>query len=119
MILDGFYSVISKLDTESGFEWRVQLNKDHFIYKAHFPNNPITPGVCMLQMCQEALSQHFGRDLRMLGAKNIKFLHVWSPLEYEMATFSFQLTETEGLIKVSVLVAEKEMSFAKFSLSYE
>ena len=31
----------------------LRLNPDHPIYHAHFPGNPITPGVCIVQIVGE------------------------------------------------------------------
>ena len=33
--------------------YEIALNAQHFIYQAHFPGEPITPGVCILQMACE------------------------------------------------------------------
>ena len=59
MRLNGdFYRIESRLEDrtlgQSGFN--VILNPDHLIYKAHFPGQPVTPGVCILQMIRELLS---------------------------------------------------------------
>ena len=56
MRLNGdFYRIESRLEDrtlgQSGF--KVILNPDHLIYKAHFPGQPVTPGVCILQIIQE------------------------------------------------------------------
>ena len=53
---------------------------DHVIYQAHFPGEPITPGVCILQMGVELLSEALGCPLEVAGFKNVKFLQVLSPL---------------------------------------
>ena len=37
--------------------YTIVVNENHFIYKAHFPNNPITPGVCMVQMIEEIMKE--------------------------------------------------------------
>ena len=44
------------------------------IYAAHFPGKPITPGVCMLQMCVELASEASGRHLELSEARDIRFL---------------------------------------------
>ena len=32
------------------------LNAEHPIFKGHFPNNPVTPGVCMMQIALFGIS---------------------------------------------------------------
>ena len=55
---------------QSGFN--VILNPDHLIYKAHFPGQPVTPGVCILQMLQELLSVQYDKQLFIKNIKNAK-----------------------------------------------
>lgn len=57
----------------------VRLDPEHFIYKAHFPGEPITPGVCIMQMVMELLEDAVGEKLELNTAKNIKFLRVIQP----------------------------------------
>ena len=47
---------------------RVQFLPDSPIYAAHFPEFPITPGVCLVQMALELMG------CSLLGAKDIKFV---------------------------------------------
>ena len=34
------------------------LNAEHPIFKGHFPNNPVTPGVCMMQIVKNLTANH-------------------------------------------------------------
>ena len=54
--LDSLYSVTQSRKTEGGFEFDISLFPEHFIYKAHFPGEPITPGVCIIQIATELFS---------------------------------------------------------------
>ena len=38
-------------------EVELNLNTSHWVYDAHFPGNPVTPGVCLVQMAAEILSR--------------------------------------------------------------
>ena len=82
MRLNGdFYRIESRMEGlpqgQSGFN--VILNPDHLIYKAHFPGMPVTPGVCILQMIQELLSEQQGMLLFIKQIKNVKFIRMISP----------------------------------------
>ena len=55
---------------QSGFN--VILNPDHLIYKAHFPGQPVTPGVCILQMIQEKKLTEFDRRAAMRYCTSFK-----------------------------------------------
>jgi 3-hydroxyacyl-[acyl-carrier-protein] dehydratase len=64
---------------ETDFEYRVRFCADHFIYRAHFPGRPVTPGVCILQLCRELAEVHTQVRLTIVRAANIKFLAVIAP----------------------------------------
>ena len=53
--------------------YRIRLNPEHAIYKAHFPELPITPGVILVRIGVELLGRMLGRKVRLVGAPNIKF----------------------------------------------
>ena len=55
------------------------LNKDHDVFKGHFPGNPVTPGVCMMQIIKELTQQAVNTPLIMISASNIKFMALINP----------------------------------------
>ena len=57
----------------------IRLNPECFIYKAHFPGQPVTPGVCLVQIAVELLGETMGRQLKIRRMKEAKFLSVVSP----------------------------------------
>ena len=112
------YRVLSHEDTDAGTVYHVALDKECFIYKAHFPNNPITPGVCMVETALELLEDLTGKQLEISEAKNIKFLHILSPIENPQADFVFtSVTNGEDAIKAKVNVVKDDKTFAQLSFT--
>ena len=103
---------------QSGFN--VILNPDHLIYKAHFPGQPVTPGVCMLQMISELLSVQEGKQLYIKSIKNAKFISMMSPVTDSHVQVVFNtLTAEEGGVKVQGVVSKRDNPsdlFLKFSI---
>ena len=103
---------------QSGFN--IILNPDHLIYKAHFPGQPVTPGVCILQMIQELLSEQEGMPLYISKIKNAKFTNMISPLTDRRVSVLFSyVTAEEGGKKVQGIVARANNIadvFLKFSI---
>ncbi|MDR0940588.1 MAG: hypothetical protein LBM68_00005, partial [Bacteroidales bacterium] len=117
MILqDTFFTIQNCSATERKADYRVQFNAEHCIYKAHFPNNPITPGVCLVQIARELFNFCNGTDLRITTLKNIKFTAPINPLEFPEVDFLLEFTKQEHLWQVKVVVKEHETIFAKMSL---
>ena len=51
----------------------IELNQEHAIYSGHFPDQPIVPGVCQIQIIKELLEDLMGKKLKMITGDNIKF----------------------------------------------
>lgn len=79
-ILQDFYTVNSHKSadsTDSIFD--ITIQKAHPIFAGHFPNNPVTPGVCMLQIIKELSEKQTDRNLLLSKARNIKFMAIINP----------------------------------------
>lgn len=67
--------------------YTVRLLNDCAIYRAHFPGEPITPGVCIVQMAKELMELHTGAHLEIAKVKDARFLSVLSPTTTSEVTF--------------------------------
>ncbi len=66
MLVKKFYRIDSKEVQEDGsVVYGVSLNTTHDVYKGHFPERPITPGVCNIQMIKELAEDASGRSLTL------------------------------------------------------
>ena len=103
---------------QSGFN--IILNPDHLIYKAHFPGQPVTPGVCILQILQELLSIEIGKQLFIKNIKNVKFVSMMSPVADSRVSVLFTSVSTEeGGVKAQGVVSQRDdlsSLFLKFSI---
>lgn len=103
---------------QSGFN--IILNPDHLIYKAHFPGQPVTPGVCILQMLQELLSIEIGKQLFIKNIKNAKFISMMSPVTDSRVSVMFSsVNAEEGGVKAQGVVSQRDdlsSLFLKFSI---
>ncbi len=89
MLLEDFYSVqhLKPID-EHSFEMAVALNVDHDIFKGHFPEFPVTPGVAMLQIIKNGLELHLSQSLQLRSSSQIKFLNLVNPNEQSALVFN-------------------------------
>ena len=75
--------------SEGVLSYDIELDATHIIYKAHFPGEPVTPGVCIVQIAKELLEEHLGQKMDIVAVKNVKFLSVISPVETPRITYRF------------------------------
>ncbi len=78
----------------------ITLNADSEVFKGHFPNNPVTPGVCMLQIIKELTEKRAGCSLFMKKVSNVKFMAVINPDETPDLIIINDFTDTQDEIKV-------------------
>ena len=116
-LTDSLYTVVSDCPIENGHEFDLKLNPEHFIYKAHFPGEPITPGVCIMQIAVELFQLALKTPVELTCVKNIKFLRIISPNDVTEVKYSLQKITREGAeAKVQVVVSAADEVYAKLSL---
>lgn len=115
MLINGFYKIVSKEDVNGSLVAKVLLNKDHEIYKAHFPGNPITPGVCIIEVLKTIVAQEYKKELMFNKVSNIKFLKVISPIENPEIEYHIKHLTVDLGIKVNVVVKKEDAVFTKIS----
>ena len=105
----------------------LRLLPDSPVYQGHFPGYPITPGVCLVQIALELIDEmadqvghdggkdRTGRSVRLVAAKNIKFVAPVFPSDGTELRFNLS-GEGENW---SVEVYNGEVLSAKMSLVVE
>lgn len=80
MLLTDFYT-IQKIETGENGKYCafIHLNKEHEIFKGHFPGNPILPGVCTMQIIKELTETVVQKKLILSRAINVKFMALINP----------------------------------------
>lgn len=96
----------------------IQLNSSSFIYQTHFPGEPITPGVCIVQMGKEILEELLHQPLEISMVKNVKFLSPISPEETTAIEYLVnKITRSDdGTVKAQIVVLAGTGVKAKISL---
>jgi 3-hydroxyacyl-[acyl-carrier-protein] dehydratase len=121
MILkNSLYTIEGQQSQEGTVSYDIRLHSHHFIYQAHFPGEPITPGVCIIQIAKELLEDVVGERLLIQAVKNVKFLHVISPVEMPHITYVFEkitFDDTMKTTKVVALVNHDDTPLAKLSFT--
>ncbi|RKS96875.1 3-hydroxyacyl-ACP dehydratase [Chryseobacterium defluvii] len=118
-ILTDFYTLQSYEKAENGnFIANIRLNKDHDIFKGHFPGNPVTPGVCMMQIVKELTEEFTGSQLFLKSASNVKFMAIINPVETPELKLQLDIHESEGEVKVKNTTSFGETIALKMSVNY-
>lgn len=100
MQLKDFYTLNNLTVNEELVTAIITINKNHQIFKGHFPGNPVTPGVCMMQIIKEITEKVVGTKLMMTSSSNIKFMAIINPEITPDLTLIMEVTKTDDGYKI-------------------
>lgn len=109
---DFFYITDSSIVDSENIKCAVSFNEAHTIYKAHFIGNPITPGVCLVQMAIEIMENIFKKSFVLQRVKSIKFKKPITPKGKPSYIFTKIVDEGDS-ISASVSIEDSSDQFVK------
>lgn len=116
-LLNNFYHIEEGKCSSDAISCKVELNSEHPIYKAHFPNNPVTPGVCLVQMVTELLQEMTNMHLTLVSVKKIRYKNVVKPSD--VLWFDISKTSCDnGFYKVIANINGADKNFVQMTLTY-
>lgn len=101
-LLNDFYT-IEKLSNDADISTSsitikagIRLNASHAIFKGHFEQMPVMPGVCQTQLIKEVLQQVIQQNLTLTKASNIKYTGMIVPTQHPQfeLELNYKLTES-------------------------
>jgi len=115
--MEAFYTVNSKDISPESWNFNISLNENHPVYKGHFPQKAVAPGVMLTQMIKHLIEGELGRELKMSSARNIKFLNMMLP--ESAGSVDVQMTvKQEDEVIVSAVAKIKEDTYFKISACF-
>lgn len=121
MILgDTFYTITdSQVDMNQCFIYKVFFHAEDQIFKAHFPNQPIVPGACLVQISKEMIENILKKSIRILKFNQLKFLNTINPIEIPEVELNIQIKSDENLNMALMTFQNDSATFAKFDYIFE
>ncbi|MFT3739400.1 MAG: hypothetical protein QM786_11630 [Breznakibacter sp.] len=116
MVIENFYTFNIDSVEKDQIRASVSFNQNNPVYKGHFPQVPVTPGVCQILVIKELLAGVLGTQLQLVKAREIKFLSMHNPvgsrpldilIKYEMAD--------AAVIGVNALISDNERKILKLN----
>jgi 3-hydroxyacyl-[acyl-carrier-protein] dehydratase len=118
-LLDNLYTLEDSVQVEDSVQTTLRLNKDHEIFKGHFPNRPVTPGVILMQLFKEELQRITGRSLQLQTASNVKFMSVVNPFEGDTFVLKSSITENNDQIELKGMGLKNDTITIKINAVYQ
>jgi len=118
MLIENLFEIGPIDKTESKLITEVTINASNIIFKGHFPERPVTPGVIQIQLIREILEIHYQRNIRLESIGRCKFLAVLNPLESSIITVEITVKEMDNTYKINAVGKDNSTSYFKFSAIY-
>ena len=126
MLLNDFFSILrierNNEVTLSSEIYTVlcRINSNHRIFEGHFPENPVVPGVCLVEMIKECIEEIKHQKLFLTESSNIKFLNMVNPIMIPELMFEINfLTSINNNYKIKTMVKANDSVFLKFEGIFE
>jgi len=113
MPLNDFFSYqIDRNDTGTIIA-RISINAKHPLFKGHFPGQPVTPGVALIEIIRQILSSALNKNLMMTEAREIKFISAVIPTNITELDLSVEYSEEAEKINASCVISGNGQVFSK------
>ena len=113
------YQVLkTNIVSDTSVNYHLQLNPAHDIFKGHFPDMPVMPGVCMVDMVKSLTEQHTQKALFLSEAADIKFLAILNPNEHNNVNIDLTINQQEGIISTTASISAAEVVFFKSKIKF-
>ena len=115
MDLQSLYKIHDIKVDGTEFSAGITFDPDHAILKGHFPGHPVVPGVCLIRIMRDLVSEIKGKPLTLHTISNLKFLKMIDPYSHAKVEVSGSYSNTEnGLYVVNASITYEDVSFLKF-----
>jgi 3-hydroxyacyl-[acyl-carrier-protein] dehydratase len=114
-LLNDFYTIDSFEKKEDNvLSVQIKLKVNHDIFKGHFEQMPVVPGVCQTQIIKEVLQKELNTDLIMSKGDNIKFTGMIIPTQTPIFLLDLKYKKEETNYIVDASLFFENTIFTKF-----
>lgn len=113
-LLNDFYTLTNLFEQENQIKSEIVLNPQHPIFKGHFEQMPVVPGVCQTQIVKEILQQKISQNLTLTVGDNIKFMAMITPTQHTNIYIEIVYKQVENDVVVDAKLFHENITFTKF-----
>ena len=109
MLIKDYYTIenVSKKDDGTTC-FHICLRPDSTIYEGHFPGEPVSPGVCNIQMIKECAEQVAGKSLLLNNLQQCRLTTLVIPILHPQVEVTILLEEKGDAYKLKATIGKDE-----------
>ena len=114
MLQPDFFTFTDLLTEGNIVKTNIALNAAHPIFKGHFPDQPVLPGVCMMQMVKEIVEVYLSKKIKLVKADDLKFLAFIHPDQNKLIQTELKIKMENESIRVDARFVDHAIVLFKF-----
>lgn len=91
-------------ENDGNFRAVARMHAEHEIFKGHFPELPVLPGVCLLYLIRICAEKHLKQQLHYVVVEACKFSSIVDPLRTEELRLHVETKPNAKGIKIKAVV---------------
>lgn len=109
MLVKNYYTITDSRTDGDATVFDVALNAACDVYKGHFPETPVSPGVCNIQMLKECTEKVVGKPLILNYIQQCRLTTLVTPLQHQAVEVRVWIVApTDGGVKIHATLGKGE-----------
>lgn len=109
MLIKDYYTIGNVSKSEKGVvRFDISLNADCQVYEGHFPGEPVSPGVCNIQMIKECAELVVGKSLLLNNLQQCRLTTLVTPIQHPQVEVTILLEEKGDAYKLKATIGKGE-----------
>ena len=113
MLIKDFYTIEDFVTLENQVQAKIRLNPDHEVYKGHFPDQPVVPGVIQLQIIKELMEKTLNQKLMLAQMSFAKYLQAIIPGKTPIFDLVIDFKVKENTLSFMEIVKNNKVVYSK------
>lgn len=111
MLIKDYYTINGVSTQEDVTVFDVSLNAESAVYRGHFPGEPVSPGVCNIQMIKECTEQVVGKPLLLSNLQQCRLTVLMTPEKHPQVEITIGLEKKENFYKLKAKIGKGEDTY--------
>ena len=114
VIINEYFKIDSRTMDGDETLFNITLLPEYCAYEGHFPGNPVSPGVCNIQMIKECAEQLAEKRFLLGYISRCKLSAVVTPQTTPKLCIRMSLSEADGLYDIKAVVSDADTTYIDF-----
>ena len=117
--MEKVYSILEVHENEDDINYLIDINFSHPVFKGHFPEKSVLPGVMMCDIVRYLVSDKLGVKVQLVLANNIKFLKMVVPSKDNTYNVKISIVEDQKRYNIRAIISQNDDAYFKLNAKYK